>query len=154
MKKLIFLAALTALFTTNTFAQKGSSYTTAIGLALDFGDGSTLVGPSIKHFLAPHDALQAEVLFGGDATWIGGSYAYHQPFKEAPELKWYIGLGPQVALYSGGSTWYLRPAAGLDYKVKSVPISLVFDWRPAIGLSNNVGTAAARFGLGFRYAFQ
>lgn len=154
MKKLFLLAALTALFATNTFAQRGSGYTTALGLGIDFGDGSTLVGPSIKHFFNRNDAIQGDLLFGGDATWIGGSYNYHQSFKEASELKWYIGLGPQVALYDGGSTWYLRPAAGLDYKIKSAPISLVFDWRPAIGLSDHVGTAAARFGLGFRYAFQ
>lgn len=155
MKKFILLAALTALFaTTSTYAQRGSSYNTAFGLLIDFGDGSTLVGPSIKHFIANHDAIQGEVLFGGNATWIGGSYAYHQAFKEAPELKWYIGVGPQVALYDGGSSWILRPAAGLDYKVKSAPISLVFDWKPMIGLSNNFGNTAARFNLGFRYAFN
>jgi hypothetical protein len=57
-------------------------------------------------------------------------------------------------LYEGGSTWYLRPAAGLDYKIKSAPISLVFDWRPAIQLSDGSDFEAARFGLGFRYTFK
>ncbi|MDT3403088.1 hypothetical protein [Mucilaginibacter terrae] len=155
MKKFILLAALTALFaTTSTYAQRGSGYTTALGLGIDFGDGATLVGPSIKHFLAPHDALQGDVLFGGNGTWIGASYNYHQSFREAPELKWYIGLGPQVGIGDNNSLWYLRPAAGLDYKVKSAPISLVFDWRPMIGLSDFAGNSAARFGLGFRYTFQ
>jgi hypothetical protein len=153
MKKLFLLAVTAVLLSTaSTFAQ--SSYKTALGLGIDFGDGSTLVGPSIKHFFSPNDALQGDLLFGADATWIGGNYLYHQSFKEAKELKWYIGVGPQVALYEGGSTWYLRPAAGLDYKVKSAPISLVFDWRPMVRLSDGSDFLAARFGLGFRYTFK
>ncbi|GAA4327972.1 hypothetical protein GCM10023149_31760 [Mucilaginibacter gynuensis] len=153
MKKLILLAILTvALSTTNTFAQSG--YKTALGLGIDFGDGSTLVGPSVKHFFNSHDVIQGDVLFGGDATWIGGFYQYHQSFKEASELRWYLGVGPQVALYDGGSTFFLRPIGGLDYKIKTAPVSITFDWRPAIQLSDGSDFEPARFGLGLRYTFK
>jgi hypothetical protein len=55
MKKLILLAVIAVTFTaTQTFAQ--SSYKTALGLGIDFGDGSTLVGPSVKHFFSGNDA--------------------------------------------------------------------------------------------------
>ncbi|RYD69827.1 MAG: hypothetical protein EOP53_26505 [Sphingobacteriales bacterium] len=153
MKKLILLAVIAVVVsTTQSFAQ--SSYKTALGLGIDFGDGSTLVGPSIKHFFNGNDAIQGDLLFGGDATWIGGFYQYHQSFKEASQLKWYLGVGPQVGIRSNTSTWYLRPAAGLDYKITSAPLSLTFDWRPAIRLSHGSDFEPARFGLGFRYAFN
>ena len=51
MKKLLFtLIAGAALFTTSITDVKAQDYKTAAGLAIDFGDGSTLVGPHIKHF--------------------------------------------------------------------------------------------------------
>jgi hypothetical protein len=159
MKKLILLAVIAVTFTaTQTFAQ--SSYKTALGLGIDFGDGSTLVGPSVKHFFSGNDAGSAELTFGADAVWLGAYYQYHQPFPEAKELKWYIGVGPQFAFrdgdgyYDGGTAVLIRPQAGLDYKVKSAPISLTFDWRPMWQLNEGSGFEAARFGLGFRYTFK
>ncbi|MCD8740427.1 hypothetical protein LT679_07415 [Mucilaginibacter roseus] len=152
MKKIFLLAVIAiALSATQSFAQ--SSYKTGLGLGIDFGDGSTLVGPSVKHFFNGHDVIQGDLLFGNDATWIGGFYQYHQAFREATALKWYLGIGPQVALYDGGSTFFLRPTGGLDYKIPTAPLSLTFDWRPAIRLSDGSDFEAARFGLGFRYTF-
>jgi hypothetical protein len=152
MKKIFLLAIIAiAVFSGRSVAQSG--YKTAVGLGIDFGEGATLVGPSIKHFITSKDALQGEVLFGNDATWLGGYYQYNQSFNKASELKWYIGVGPQVALYDGGSSFFIRPMAGLDYKIREVPLSLNFDWRPAIGLDDGSDFEPGRFGLGFRFTF-
>ncbi|MCC8409727.1 hypothetical protein LJ707_12380 [Mucilaginibacter sp. UR6-1] len=157
MKK-FFLLAVTAivLSATQSFAQ---SYKTGLGLGIEFGDGSTLVGPSYKHFFNGKDAVQADLLFGADAVWLGGYYQYHQPLKGTP-LKWYLGVGPQLAFVddngfdNGSSTFvFLRPMVGLDFKVPSAPISMTLDWRPAWQLNNDSDFEAARFGLGFRYTF-
>ena len=156
MKKFFLLAALAVVFTvTNTFAQ---SYKNSLGLGIDFGDGSTLVGPSYKHFFTGKDAVQAELLFSDNTVWAGGYYQYHQPFSGTPELKWYLGLGPQFAFVDGPFQNYtivlIRPMAGLDYKITNTPIALNFDWRPMAQLNHGSGFEAARFGLGFRFTFK
>lgn len=155
MKKIIylFLIEFTLCFaTTKTFAQ--SSYKTAVGLGIDFGDGSTMVGPSIKHFFNEHNAFTAEVLFSEGYAGAGAYYQYHHSFKEARELKWYLGIGPDVLFNDRGALFTLRPMAGLDYKIKPVPLSLTFDWRPYFILDNRLYIATARFGIGIRYAFK
>jgi opacity protein-like surface antigen len=156
MKKFLLLAALAVILTaTQTFAQ---SYKNSLGLGIDFGDGSTLVGPSYKHFFTGKDAVQAELLFSDNTVWAGGYYQYHQPFSGTPALKWYLGLGPQFAFVDGAFENYtvvlLRPMAGLDYKIANTPIALNFDWRPMAQLNHGSGFEAARFGVGFRFTFK
>ncbi|SFH35106.1 hypothetical protein [Pedobacter insulae] len=157
MKKLIFTFITgVALFTVNMTGAKAQDYKTGLGLAIDFGDGATLVGPHIKHFFNANGAINGEVLFGNHFTRIQGMYQHHSEFKGADGLKWYIGGGPAVDLYDGGSSFYLVPTAGLDLKVKSAPIALSFDWRPNIYLGDSYGGnrfIAGRFGLGIRYSF-
>jgi hypothetical protein len=157
MKKSFFTLLLSAFlmaFTANlSFAQ--SSYKTGIGLGIDFGDGTTFVGPQIKHFFTENNALEADVLFGGNSTLIQAFYQYNAPISGADGLKWYVGGGPSAQLYDGGSYFYLRPMVGLDLKIPSAPLALAFDWRPSIYLGDSYGSSfePARFGLGFRYAF-
>ncbi|WP_158824760.1 hypothetical protein [Mucilaginibacter lacusdianchii] len=162
MKKSFFLLALAFVLTaTATYAQRrgrsntGSSYGTGLGLGIDFGNGATLVGPSVKHFFDGNNAGQADLLFGGGATYLGAYYQYHAPISGAPGLKWYLGGGPQLGFGDGETAFYIRPMAGLDYKfTPDVPISLTFDWRPSwyIGDYGN-NFEAGRFGLGFRFTF-
>ncbi len=154
MKNIIylFLTGLTLCFASKTFAQ--SSYKTAIGLGIDFGDGSTIVGPSIKHFFSEHSAVEAEVLFSSYFTVVGAFYQYNHSFKEAKELKWYLGAGPQILLNDRGAGFAIRPMAGLDYKIKTLPLNFTFDWRPIIIIGSFPEFGAARFGLGVRYAYK
>lgn len=152
MKKLFLLLTLAVLFTTTrSLAQ---NYNTSLGVGVEVGTGTTLVGPSLKHFFGRTDAVQADVLFSKGYTWIGAYYEYHESFRYAKQLQWYLGLGPQVALTDNRSVWFLRPTTGLEYKIEGAPISLAADWRPRIRLSNgDSGFQAGRFGLGFRFAF-
>lgn len=149
----LFCAAAIIFSTTNSNAQ--SSYKTGLGLGIDFGDGATFVGPQIKHFFTANNAIEGDILFGGNSTLIQGFYQYNSPIKGADGLKWYIGGGPAVQLYDGGSSFYLRPMVGLDLKIPAAPLALAFDWRPSLYLGDSYGSnfEPARFGLGFRYAF-
>jgi hypothetical protein len=132
----------------------GTSYRNALGLGIDFGDGSTLVGISGKHFFDVNNAGVAEILFGDHITFIQAFYQYNKGIQGAPGLRWYLGVGPTIALYNGGSDFLIRPTGGLEYKINNVPLSFAFDWRPWLQLTHDTNFEAARFGLGFRYTFN
>ena len=85
MKKiyLFFLMVSLACFLNNASAQL---YKNAAGLSIDFGDGFTLVGPSIKHYFNQHSAVQGELLFGNGATFISAFYHYNGGIPNAKGL--------------------------------------------------------------------
>lgn len=157
MKKFFAVVLLFTALHYSALAQKGEGYSTAAGLGIDFGSNfSTLVGISAKHFFSEHNVGQGELQFGTGVIAIGIEYLYHATIPNADGLKWYAGLGPQFAIGTGeGSTTdvLIRPMVGLDYKISQVPLAFSFDWRPAFVLTHGTGFDAARFGLGFRYAF-
>jgi len=155
MKKIFSLLIIAVIFfTINAGAQ---DYKTAVGLQIDFGDGSTLAGPAIKYFFQKNSAIEGEVLFGNHITFLQAFYQYQQSLPNAKNLDWYLGGGPSLGLYSGGSSFYLCPMIGLDYKLSSAPLALSFDWRPFLYLgSNSDGSrfTAARFGIGVKYVLN
>lgn len=155
MKKLLLLTFATLCFSVASMAQ--SSYKNSIGLGLDFGNGSTLAGPSFKHFFNGNSALQAELLFGDHSTRLQGFYQYHQSIKGAQGLNWYIGGGPGLNFFKYGNyentTFLLMPMIGLDYKIAGAPIAMNFDWRPTAFIGDNSDFEAGRFGFGFRLTF-
>lgn len=159
MKKLLFtFMASAALFMVGSSTVKAQDYKTGLGLGLDFGNGSTLVGPSVKHFFTAQNAGQAEILFGNHTTAINAFYEYHGNITGASGLKWFVGIGPSLHFfdYAGYSntTFAIKPMAGLDFKIPAAPISFAFDWRPSIFFNDNdTNFEAGRFGLGFRYTF-
>lgn len=152
-RKFHLLLAVGIFCTVTSFAQ---SYKTSAGLQIDFGDGSTLVGPNIKHFFDANSAIKGEVLFGNSITFLQAFYNYQKSIPGSKGLDWYIGGGPSLGLYSGGSSFYLRPMVGLDYKFGGIPFAMSFDWRPFIYLGNAGGSrfTAARFGINFNYVIN
>jgi hypothetical protein len=140
-------------------ASGGALYNNALGLHLEFGTGSTLVGPTFKHFFSRHDAGQVNLLFAAHYTQLDLEYQYHGSIQSASGLQWYLGLGPSFGFGRIARVNYtnvfLRPVLGLDYKVDNAPLNLAFDWRPTFLLSDNIGDrfTAARFGLGIRFTF-
>ena len=151
MKKIVLVVMAVAAI--GIYSSNAQVYTGAVGLGLDFGDGETLVGPSGKYFFAQEHAGQGEVLFGDGVTGITILYEYHGGFAGADGLQWFAGAGPTILLRDGDSDVGIRPIVGLDFKINDVPLAFSFDWRPYISFEEN-GSEAARFGLGFRYAFN
>jgi hypothetical protein len=159
MKKIVYLVVLVTIVSVGTLnAQSktsgGSDYNTALGLGVDFGDGGTGAGISAKHFFNPNNAGEADLLFfSGNVVGLGVFYEYHGYITNANGLKWYAGLGPQLLFGKGDTDFGARPIVGLDYKIPAVPLSFSFDWRPLFDFTNGSDFIAARFQLGFRYAF-
>jgi len=164
MKRLFTIATTIALLLTlNTIEVKAQNYKTGLGLGIDFGNGPTAVGPSLRHHFSRNAAIQGEVLFGGNTTIIQAFLQYSSRIKGARGLDWYLGAGPKVQIYDRNRYFfkdnytavYLVPMVGLDYKFNGAPLALAFDWRPSIYVGNNpfLGSEAGRFGVGFRYTF-
>ncbi|MGN6639764.1 MAG: hypothetical protein ACTHJ8_12700 [Mucilaginibacter sp.] len=151
MKKLFLLFFVVMVYYANT--ANAQSYKTSAGLSVEVGDGSTLVGPAIKHFFDEHNAAQGEVLFGGGATYISAFYHYNGAVTNAKGLDYYLGAGPALGFGNGSTNFFLRPTAGLDYKIDTTPLDLSFDWRPTFYVGSNSSFTAARFGLGLRFCF-
>lgn len=156
----MLILALNLLIANTASAQKvsGTTYNTGLGIRLDLGNGATFVGPAVKHFFTPTNAGEFSVLFGNHTTLIGAEYSYNAAIANAGGLMWNAGFGPQVALYSGdyggGSDVFIRPFAGLEFKVPGAPLDLGFDWRPIIQLTHGSDFEAGRFGLAFRFALN
>jgi hypothetical protein len=162
MKKEIFFIAVVGLvlFSCNAQAQaprQGGSltadYKKAVGLGLDLGSGGTGAGLGLKHFFTANGAVEANLLFFDDVFSLGAFYEYHGPIQNAPGLKWYLGLGPQLFFYQGATDIAARVPVGLDYKIPTVPLDFSFDWRPYYRFNDNSEFIAARFGVGIRFAF-
>lgn len=153
MKKTFrFLAVLSVAF---LLCQQASaqSYRTAGGLFIDFGEGSTFVGPAVKHSLNGPGAIQGMVLFGNHVTALGLEYSYNKRIPGAPGLDWNLGLGAQGLLAKNNSDFLLRPIAGIEYTIPAVPFNIGFDWRPAFRVTHGTDFTAARFGIALRYVF-
>lgn len=157
MKKLI-LSVGAAFFLFLGTQQATAQYKTALGLGVDLGDGETLVGPQLKHFFSANDAGNVQVLFADNYVVLGADYSYNAPIQGANGLNWYIGVGPQLSFIDFGpvnETYFaIRPALGLEFKIPSAPLAFHFDWKPWWNLSNDSNFEAARFSLGFKYAFK
>lgn len=132
----------------------GTDYENAIGLGIDFGNGSSLVGPSFKHFFTEEHVGKFEVLFGSHYTAIQGFYEYHRDIEGAPGLKWFAGVGAGAGIAEHNSAFLLKPEGGLDYKIDDVPLSFSFDWRPTFFIGDNSDFEPGRFGLGIRFCFN
>lgn len=155
MKRIItIIVAVMAIGVFNGNAQ--SDYTFAAGLGLDMGSGATFIGPSAKYFFSDESAVQAEITFESIFTSITGLYEYHGDITNVDGLKWFAGGGASIWLGSNGfgSAFALRPTVGLDYKISDVPLAFSFDWRPLIGIGDNIGSEVAFFGLGVRYVIE
>lgn len=131
---------------------KAQIYKTSLGLSVDFGDGSTMVGPAVKHFFDKNNAGQAEVVFGDHFTKLQLMYTYNQGISGARGLDWYVGVGPALGFAKGGDTQFaIVPMAGLEYKINGAPIAFSFDWRPNFWLSNGGDSNVGRFGFGLKF---
>lgn len=150
MKKIISAVFMSLFLYSGVNAQL---YNDALGLGIDLGDGSTLVGPQYKHFFDGANAGNAQVLFGDNFTVVGVDYSYNQKFAGSG-LGWYVGVGPQLGFYDGGSAFAIRPAVGLEYVIPTVPLGFHFDWKPWWNLSNGSNMTAGRFSIGFKYILK
>jgi hypothetical protein len=131
-----------------------SSYRTAIGAKIYFGDGSS-GGINIKHFMNRTAALEGSLVFFSGALGVEGLYEYHGNITGARGLKWFTGAGGILAFstrkHSDESVLFgIRGTAGLDYKITGAPINVAFALDPTFVVAPTDFDFAAS--LAFRFA--
>ncbi len=153
MKKLVSALALGVVMIFGTSNLSAQSYKTGAGVLIDFGNGTTFVGPHVKHFFKANHAGEFSVLFGNGATLAQANYQYQQPISGASGLGWYVGVGPGI-LFGDGFTHFAPSAMiGLDFKIPGAPLDFSMDWRPRFLIGDNSDAEAGRFNAGFRFTF-
>ena len=135
-------------------ANKDDGYKNALGTGIDFGRGSTIVGPSFKHFFSPRHVGILDVMFGAESVVFQAGYQYHQIITGAKGLQGYIGGSVGVNLGDIDPVFFLSPMTGLDYKLPASPLSFTIDWRPRLTWNDrDIDAEPVRFGLGIRFTW-
>lgn len=160
MKRLSVIASFILILLTcqTVVAQStGSTYRTALGAKVFFGDGTT-GGINIKHFLNSNGALEGSLLFNNGSMGIEGQYDWHGNIQGATGLKWYVGGGGLLFFSTRDNdgdddvAFALKGALGLDYKFTGAPINISFDVNPVFWLTP-VTDFDFYAGLAFRFTF-
>ncbi len=155
------LLVIVVLFFSHVHAQElntGTDYKTALGVKVYPG------AVSVKHFIQPNVALEGLGYISSDGFRLTGLYELHYNLGDVEGLKWYIGGGGHMGIWSDSwKTKYPTREAGLaigidgvigvDYKIKGAPLNLSFDWQPSFNIIGYNYFEGGWGGLGVRYTF-
>jgi|KBSMisStaDraftv2_1062788.scaffolds.fasta_scaffold87438_1 hypothetical protein len=160
MKKIILFGFISLLISATTNAQKseGSTYQTAIGVAVWPG------AITLKHFIQENRAVEGLAYFWEDGIRFTGLYEFHGDINGLEGLKWYAGPGVHIGFWSdhwkekypdrqAGVVFGIDGIGGLDYKFKKVPINIFVDWQPSFSFVGYNYFEGGWGGTGVRYTF-
>ena len=158
--KPFFLTGLLAFLFSGAHAQynNGSDYKTAIGVKVYPG------AVTVKHFLSDGKAIEGLGYLSSDGFRVTGLYELHYNLGDVPGLKWYVGGGGHLGIWSDSwkNKYPTREAGmaigvdgilGLDYKIQGAPLNLSFDWQPSFNLIGYNYFEGGWGGLAVRYTF-
>ena len=146
------------LVTVNAQVNTGTDYKTAIGVKVYPG------AVTVKHFLSDGKAIEGIGYLTSDGFRITGLYELHYNLGDVEGLKWYVGGGGHLGIWSDAwkNKYPTRQAGmaigvdgilGLDYKIKGAPLNLSFDWQPSFNLIGYNYFEGGWGGLAVRYTF-
>lgn len=141
MRKLLLIVALVLATYTYSSAQE---------VGIRFGDVSGgNVAVDALFSTGQFSRIHADISFGDgvgiDVLW---DFLYRPLGGEA--FNWYVGVGPYI--FINDPFWFGAVGElGLEYRFENVPISLSFDWRPALSIIEVTDLHMGGFGLNIRY---
>ncbi len=159
MKPFLLTGILAILFlSANAQYNNGSDYKTAIGVKVYPG------AVTVKHFLSDGKAIEGLGYLSSDGFRVTGLYELHYNLGDVPGLKWYVGGGGHLGIWSDSwkNKYPTREAGmaigvdgilGLDYKIQGAPLNLSFDWQPSFNLIGYNYFEGGWGGLAVRYTF-
>ena len=153
-----FLFLMITALCVNAQMNEGSDYKTALGVKVYPG------AITLKHFIANNRAVEGLGYISSDGFRLTGLYELHYDITSVQGLKWYVGGGGHVGVWS--DTWKTRyptrndglaigvdGVLGLDYKITGAPLNLSFDWQPSFNLIGHNYFEGGWGGIGIRYTF-
>ncbi len=109
-------------------------------------------------------AVEGLGYISSDGFRLTGLYEYHGNFNGVDGLKWYIGGGGHLGVWS--DNWRNRypgrndglaigvdGVLGVDYKIVGAPLNLSFDWQPSFNFIGYNYFEGGWGGIGIRYTF-
>lgn len=140
-------------------------YQTAAGLYFDLNNDNMLYGVQIKQFLRDDHAVNAQILLGKKVIIIGADYTYNAPIPFgflAKNMSYFGGIGAQVSLLNEDnetiendkSSFAIRPALGLEYKMSKSPLAMHVEWKPWWTFGSDGGFELASIGVGVKYVLN
>ena len=69
------------------------------------------------------------------------------------ELGWNLGFGPGVSLWNTGLGMAVEGVAGLEMNLKVIPLDIVLEYRPGLGIVPDIGFDPVNFGGHIRFYF-
>jgi hypothetical protein len=138
---------------------QAQNYKSSLGLRLGATNGITY-----KTFVTNKAAVEVIGTFRYQGIGLTGLYEVHGQAFNSRDFNWFIGGGGH--LYSFGNN---RPAfidnnksiilgvdgiLGLEAKVRTIPLAISLDWKPALNIVNYGGFWADEVALSFRYTFR
>ena len=149
---LVLISIIDANAQSDNFTTNSSSYKNAIGLKIFPG------AITFKHFFTPKKAAELVSYFRSSGVRITALYETHGSIAIIPGLRWYVGPGAHVSLYSksygGTGSVGIDGVIGLDYKVHSIPLNLSLDWQPSFDFKSIDGLIGNWFLIAFRYTLN
>lgn len=137
-----------------------AQYSTAIGIRGTYAPGLT-----IKHHLTSEHAVEAIVSTRWRGIMITGLYEVHFPAFGVTNLRWYLGGGGHVGVWSkttdrnpwfeseGGIVIGADGIGGIEYTLENIPLNFSLDWKPGFNLVGHSGFYYDSGALSIRYAF-
>lgn len=137
-----------------------AQYTTAIGIR-----GALSPGFTIKHHLDSEIALEGILVTRWNGVIFTGLWEKHFPALGVDNLRWYLGGGAHIGIWSSTSTnnpWFESDGAivigldgigGLEYTLPDFPLNFSLDWKPGFNLIGHQGFWSDDGALSIRYCF-
>ena len=155
------LAAAVLLLAASSPAEAGIRQAGGTGVGL--GSGTFANGLSLKHFLTDMTAVQVNAGTWGTYRHFGGGLAGCLDFLlEMPPLHkgqgfhvgWSLGAGGGFGLVADELVAAAAGVAGVEMNVTAIPIDVVLEYRPGLGIIPVVGFEVINFTGHVRYYFR
>lgn len=158
MKRLLFATIVLLCFSTvNAQQNNGPDYKTALGVKVYPG------AITVKHFIGAN-AVEGLGYISSDGFRLTGLYEIHNNLGNVPGLKWYVGGGAHLGIWSDswknkyptradGLAIGVDGVLGVDYKIQGAPLNLSFDWQPSFNIIGYNYFEGGWGGLAVRYTF-
>ena len=157
LSALLFVMMITVFYASGQM-NGGSDYKTALGVKVYPG------AVSVKHFFKTNTAIEGLGYISSNGFRLTGLYELHNYLGNVEGLKWYIGGGGHMGIWSdtwktkypareGGLSIGIDGVIGLDYKIPGAPLNLSFDWQPSFNVIGYNYFEGGWGGLGIRYTF-